>query len=403
MAAVLNNDQSKVYYEALDWYRKGNQQTFEISGPPGSGKTFLINYIIDALGIDRSRIAPMSYTGAAAINMRVKGMHNARTCYSWLYNCVQTVVLDKDGNEVIDPIFNKPKTRIQFIEKPRLDDIDLILVDEAGSVPPDIRKVIDNKGLPVIAAGDLDQLPPIEGKPGYLDNPYKVHVINEIMRQNANNSIIVLSQRAKKGLPIYNGFYGNVLVIYDDELTDDMIRNSSILICGKNNTRDYYTNYIRHQLLGYNSTLPLYGERVVCRKNNWTIESNGINLTNGLLGNVISFPDPSSIDRKKNTYMMDFKPDLGDLPFDNLECDYKYLISPHNIRNQLKNSPYSFGNKFEFGYAITTHMSQGSEFNNGIYIEEYLNPSINNKLNYVGLTRFKNFCIYVKHRPKKYY
>ena len=248
MAAVLNNDQSRVYYEALDWYRKGNQQTFEISGPPGSGKTFLINYIIDALGIDRSRIAPMSYTGAAAINMRVKGMHNARTCYSWLYNCVQTVVLDKDGNEVIDPIFNKPKTRIQFIEKPRLDDIDLILVDEAGSVPPDIRKVIDNKGLPVIAAGDLDQLPPIEGKPGYLDNPYKVHVINEIMRQNANNSIIVLSQRAKKGLPIHNGFYGNVLVIYDDELTDDMIRNSSILICGKNNTRDYYTNYIRHQL-----------------------------------------------------------------------------------------------------------------------------------------------------------
>ena len=101
--------------------------------------------------------------------------------------------------------------------------------------------------------------------------------------------------------------------------------------------------------------------------------------------------------------MMDFKPDLGDLPFNKLECDYKYLVSPHNIRTQLKNSPYSFGNKFEFGYAITTHMSQGSEFNNGIYIEEYLNPSINNKLNYVGLTRFKNFCIYVKHRPKKYY
>ena len=94
MAAVLNNDQSRVYYEALDWYRKGNQQTFEISGPPGSGKTFLINYIIDALGIDRNRIAPMSYTGAASINMRVKGMHNARTCYSWLYNCVQTIVLD---------------------------------------------------------------------------------------------------------------------------------------------------------------------------------------------------------------------------------------------------------------------------------------------------------------------
>ena len=91
---------------------------------------------------------------------------------------------------------------------------------------------------------------------------------------------------------------------------------------------------------------------------------------------------------------------MGDLPFNDLACDYKYLVSPPNIRNDLKNSPYSIGNKFEFGYAITTHMSQGSEFNNGIYFEEYLRPDINNKLNYVGLSRFRNFCIYVKPRPK---
>ena len=79
------------------------------------------------------------------------------------------------------------------------------------------------------------------------------------------------------------------------------------------------------------------------------------------------------------------------------------MISDKKARDALLETKFSKGNKFEFGYAITTHMSQGSEFNNGIYIEEYLNPSINNKLNYVGLTRFKNFCIYVKHRPKKYY
>ena len=401
--AVLNDGQSRVYYEALDWYKKGNDQTFEISGPPGSGKTFLINYIIDSLGIDRNRIAPMSYTGAAAINMRTKGMFNARTCYSWLYRCVEQVVLDSNGKEVMDPIFNKPKTRLSFLEKPFLENIDMILVDEAGSVPPDIRKVIDKKGIPVIAAGDLDQLPPISGKPGYLNDPRQVHTINEIMRQNADNSIIMLSQRAIKGQPIHHGWYGNVLVIYEDELTDDMIKQSQIIICSKNNTRENFIHHIRHDILGYNSTLPLYGERVVCRKNNWNIESNGINLTNGLLGNVINYPDASGIDPKNKTYKLNFKPDLGDLPFNDLACDYKYLVSPPNIRNDLKNSPYSIGNKFEFGYAITTHMSQGSEFNNGIYFEEYLRPDINNKLNYVGLSRFRNFCIYVKPRPKKYY
>ena len=110
-----------------------------------------------------------------------------------------------------------------------------------------------------------------------------------------------------------------------------------------------------------------------------------------------------NFDPKNKAYKLNFKPDLGDLPFNDLACDYKYLVSPPNIRNDLKNSPYSIGNKFEFGYAITTHMSQGSEFNNGIYFEEYLRPDINNKLNYVGLSRFRNFCIYVKPRPKKYY
>ena len=53
-------------------------------------------------------------------------------------------------------------------------------------------------------------------------------------------------------------------------------------------------------------------------------------------------------------------------------------------------------------YAITTHMSQGSQYPNGAYIEEYLSPDINKNLNYTGITRFSNFLIYVK-KKKKYY
>lgn len=400
---MLNRGQQKVFSDALQWFKRGNEQTFEISGPPGSGKTFLINKIIDSLGIDRDRIAPIAYTGAAAINMRTKGMYNATTCYSKLYRCVETYKKDKDGNIIMDPIFNKPKMEYSFIEKERLDDVDLIIADEAPMIPPHMREVIDRKGLPVIAAGDLDQLPPISGKPGYLNDPSKVHILDEIMRQNADNAIIVLSQRAKNNLPIHNGWYGNVLVIYDDELTDDMIKRSQIIICGKNETRDVYTNHIRHNILKCNSTLPAFGERVVCRKNNWTREIDGISLTNGLLGNVINYPDPSTINLSNKTFMMSFKPDLGPSPFLDLICDMKYFTAPHSVKQQLKMSPYSVGDKFEFGYAITTHMSQGSEFNNGIYIEEFLRSDINNKLNYVGLTRFRNFCIYVKRRPKTYY
>ena len=85
MNAELNLSQQKVFQDAILWWRQKNYQTFEISGPPGSGKTFLINKIIDALNIDRERIAPMAYTGSAAINMRTKGMENARTIFLGKY------------------------------------------------------------------------------------------------------------------------------------------------------------------------------------------------------------------------------------------------------------------------------------------------------------------------------
>lgn len=399
----LNRDQLKTYNDAIYWYQNDPSEPFEISGGPGTGKTFLINRIIDGLMLDRSRIAPMSYTGAAAINMRTKGMMNAATIHSWLYMAVEVPVLDENGRQVIDPIFNKPKITRKFIERPSID-ADVIIIDEGGSVPNVMRKCIEKHRIPVIVAGDLDQLPPpMEGESGYFKNPSKVHYLTEIMRQNMDRGIIYLSHRAKRGLPINNGYYGDTLVIWDDELTDQMITRSQVVICGKNKTRDYLTNHIRKDILHRYSQLPSIGERLVCRKNNWSIEVDGINLTNGLLGNAISSPNISSMNKDHTKFKMDFKPDLCSLGFYDLECDYKYFTANHELRVQLKENPYSFGEKFEFGYAITTHMAQGSEYNNGIYIEEFLNPNINNKLNYVGLSRFRQFCIYVKRKPRNFY
>ena len=64
---------------------------------------------------------------------------------------------------------------------------------------------------------------------------------------------------------------------------------------------------------------------------------------------------------------------------------------------------YSVGELFEYAYALTTHVSQGSEYNNMIYIEEFMRPQIQNQLNYTGITRAKHGLIYMKKKNKYIY
>ena len=392
---MLNKGQEHVLQEAIKWW-KSSEQLFQISGAPGTGKTFLLYRIIDALGIPFDKIAFMAYTGQAAIVMRNAGLTTAKTIHSTLYEPVEVPVMRPDGTCELDPYYNKPVTIVQF--KPRdLSGISLFVIDEAGMVNEEIGQEIMNRGLKTMAIGDLDQLKPITGDPYFLVNGY-VHVLTEKMRQAENNPIIYLSERALKGLPIEIGTYGKSKVIYRDELTDYEIVNSDIMICGTNRTRDMINRNYRNNILHCTSNLPMVGEKMICRKNNWLLMSDGISLVNGLSGIVTRSPGVEGFDGR--TYTIDFQPYMCGGTFIDLSCDYQYLTASNDKKNFLKNSKYSTGEKMEYAYAITTHLSQGSQYNNGIYIEEFLRRDIQRNLLYTGITRFKDRITYVKERRK---
>ena len=42
----LNTNQRRVFDAAMEWWKGARSEPFEISGPPGSGKTYLINTIV---------------------------------------------------------------------------------------------------------------------------------------------------------------------------------------------------------------------------------------------------------------------------------------------------------------------------------------------------------------------
>ena len=394
---IANKSQEKVIKEAVNWYLYGSDLVFQIAGNPGTGKSFVLHEIIRELGISPSRVAPMAYTGAAAIVMRLKGFPNAKTIHSWLLEPIQAPKYNDDGSLRMNNYFGIPEVGLGFRPKIKpFDQIDILVIDEGGMVPAEMLPLLQKHRIKILVAGDVDQLPPVSATPAFLYTG-QVHYLTEIMRQSEGSGIIYLSQRILHDLPVHMGVYGDVLVIYNDEVTNDMIMGSDILICGKNETRQRLTDMVRHDIFGYGDGLPMHGERLVCRHNNWQIQRDGINLANGLVGIVENYPDPTSLGRK--TFKIDFRPLLINSTFEGLVCDYDYFKAPFKDKQRLKFARFSEGEKMEYAYAITTHISQGSQYANGIYFEEYLNKEINRNLHYTGLTIFSNFCIYVKKRP----
>jgi ATP-dependent exoDNAse (exonuclease V) alpha subunit len=399
-----NRKQEEVIQKAVYHVRHGNNQVYEYSGYPGTGKTAVLMEIIRRIGIPLHRIAPMAFIGQAAIVMRSRGLMNAKTCHSWCFELVDEILVDANGRTIIDSTFNQPRKELVFRPKTKEDfrDIDYFIIDEAFTVPIEMKSIIEGFGKKIIACGDWGQLPPVKSKPAYLTDKEHTDCLEEIMRQDANAGIAYVSKMVREGIPLSPGYYGNCIVIEQKDLTLDMIKHSQIIICGKNKTREKYIDLVRHDILHAKTILPGYGEKLICRKNNWGLEVDGISLANGLIGRVSTPPDVTRFDYK--SFDIDFTTDLMDIRFENLACDYEYFTANYEQRQLLKNNKYNDANKFEYAYAITTHLSQGAQYRNGIYIQENFPDDIQANLNHVGASRFQNFLIYViPDRPRRFF
>jgi len=392
----LNDDQEKIRQAAVKWFFNESEQLFQIAGAAGTGKTFLIYEILRSLNLNPDQYLAMAYTGQASIVMRTRGFLSAKSIHSSLYELVE--VADYDN---ISEAFNLPKKKKVFRLRPFIEDsIKLIFIDEAYMVPKRMIKDILSFGIKTIVCGDPNQLPPVGDDPGFLIDG-KVHRLNQLMRQAESSPIVYIANRANKDLPIHCGRYGDqVLVITDDDIVPEMFTDfAQCVCCGTNRTREIMNSNIR-SLMGYSGQLPTFGERVICRQNNWDINCLGISLCNGLCGTVLSPADISRYDG--NIFTIDFKPDLVNDYFRHLSCNMEYFLAPYPRKQEMKSMDknYTKGEFFEYAYCLTTHLCQGSEYQTGIYIEEFTRPQMQRALNYTGITRFKQGLIYIKKKNK---
>ena len=234
--------------------------------------------------------------------------------------------------------------------------------------------------------GDPGQLPPIDKNDNnhLLDNPHIF--LDEIMRQEDESEIIDLTMRIREGKPLERFVGNDVQILNKEELSTGMLLWADQIICATNSTRIALNNQMR-DLLGHHGE-PEDGDKVICLKNNWEIFSDNDNpLVNGTIGYlknpfstylrlppfISSTGQTQIVDIIGSNFISDTDEDYGSLFMDKklilegepgLDWKTTYKMGRNNkFRNSIPQ-------QFTYGYAITCHKSQGSEWDNVLVIEE---------------------------------
>ena len=393
MGIELNNDQIYATLDLEHWWRSQPKQLFEISGGAGTGKTTCILYFIEKIGLELDEVLFVSYMGKAVSAMIRHGLP-AKTLHATCYTDKKEVEYDEKGRMII--LENgKPKMRwVQHLKKKLPKKIKLIVVDEGFTIPEQNALDLLSFGLPIVVLGDSNQLPPPFGKPYFLKYPDVE--LKQIMRQAEGNPIIYLAQRILNNEPLIEGVYGSSAVIKKRNLTDYTLKHADIIITGSNRLRNEINNIFRENFMDFTHLeIPHYGEKIVCKRNNWGkfINCKGeIYLTNGLTG-FVDYVEKSTYTAKNIT--IDFRPDFSTRAYHNLKISLERLNDP-TAKNDMWIPPDV--DLFEYAYALTGFACQGSQWDNICVLEEddfFHNERNFRRLQYSEITRAVNSVTYV--------
>jgi exodeoxyribonuclease-5 len=337
-----------------------------ISGYAGTGKSTLVKFIIQALGFSADDVAYITFTGKAASVLRHKGCPNAMTAHKLLYYSKRM----PSGKYIFSPR--------KVLEAP----YSLIVVDEISMLPKDLWDLLLTHKKYVIALGDPFQIPPIEKKADnhVLDHPHIF--LDEIMRQAQESEIIRLTMDIRAGKPLEYFKGEEVQVIRPSEVVDGMYHWADQIICATNRKRNEINAYMR--AAAGRGPEPEVGDKIICLRNCWdttdTSEENA--LVNGTIGYlkeferglqsypIYGFP---KVPVMYSTFTTDGEEEYRGVIVDyqNLREGKPFLTNEQSYRiwRNPEARPFEPVN-FDYGYAITGHKAQGSQWEKVLVLEE---------------------------------
>ena len=343
---------------AANWLKgaRGRASIFRLFGYAGTGKTTLVKHI--AKGVD-GKVLFAAFTGKAACVMRSKGCHSASTIHSLIYRARES------GEET--PSFelwnDAPASKAK-----------LIIIDECSMVDAELARDLMSFGVPLLVLGDPAQLPPISGG-GYFTDAEPDAMLTEVHRQAQDDPIVRLSMEIRAGNPLTQGQYGETQVVRRDALDPKRVLDADQVLVGRNVTRRAYNARLRERR-GFTDALPMAGDKLVCLRNN---RRKG--LFNGGLWMVKERPKP-----RRQIIRMHLKPDedLG-------ERVIKVSVRPECFTGAIEEFDWpqrKAYDEFDFGYVLTVHKAQGSQWDDVVLFDESgAFPDNRDRWLYTGVTR----------------
>jgi len=338
------------------WLKAGDRQVFRLFGYAGTGKTTLAKYIAENAD---GTVLFGAYTGKAALVLRSKGCQDATTIHSMIYRARDT--------DTETPTF-------ELNDESPAAEAHLIIIDECSMVDEELGRDLLSFRKPVLVLGDPAQLPPVKGG-GYFTEHEPDVMLTEVHRQASDNPIIRLSMMVREGGGIDFGTYGQTSVIRRNAINAEIVTGSDQVLVGMNKTRKLYNGRIR-ELLGRSEPMPMVGDKLVCLRND---RKKG--LLNGGIWSVTRLRE-----QRRNFLKMTVAPEEGTgakpvrvsvLPnfFDGTEEELPWLIRRES-------------DEFAFGYALTVHKAQGSQWDNVVLFDEsYAFREHRARWLYTGITR----------------
>lgn len=380
----LSDEQSAALDAVLSWFGSGaasfDAPFLTLGGYAGTGKTTLIGELLPRISAPRVEVC--AFTGKAAYVLRTKGISRARTIHSLIYaprlvckGCEQPLEEQEDVCTRL-PTCKRAGTHTVFARVPVLE-LDLIIVDEASMVSSQVHDDLMSFGIPVLYVGDHGQLEPIGPNPRLMVEP-KLR-LETIHRQAEDSEILKFAHHVRMHRRPQT--MGPLARVITSPTVPKDAAEYDVVIVGKNSTRVAVNAMVRRQLK-FKGELPEVGEKIVCLRN-----SREHGVFNGMCATVRAIRCDDTVDVPQLDIVDDEGRVYTELPFEPSQFGAETLLDKVR-RNKLL---------FDFGYALTCHKAQGSEWNRVLVVERIHPDTSAARWRYTAATRAKEELVWCMH------